>query len=145
MVARRWRAYVEKKRRNAHADQAKHDMELAEQKNALLTSSFTERERKIAERAAIILQKNWRAFVARREFNKRKGQPSLRFGQKAHFDVFENVAVQKFSVAAKKNNSRALGTYNYHEQRYCLQCDEKVATRQCLVCENNVFCTECYT
>ena len=67
---------MENKRRNAHADQAKHDMELAEQKNALLTSSFTERERKIAERAAINLQKNWRAFVARREFNKRKGQPA---------------------------------------------------------------------
>ena len=68
-------------------------MGLAEKKNALLTNSFTERERKIAERAAINLQKNWRAFVARREFNKKKGKATLRFGQKAHFDALENVAL----------------------------------------------------
>mmetsp|Transcript_22929 Transcript_22929/g.28463 ORF Transcript_22929/g.28463 Transcript_22929/m.28463 type:complete len:129 (+) Transcript_22929:1203-1589(+) len=52
--------------------------------------------------------------------------------------------VAQHSKSIKGPKTRALGQYNYHEQRYCLQCDEEVAQRMCLVCENNLFCTNCY-
>ena len=43
-----------------------------------------------------------------------------------------------------KAQSKAIGKYNYHGERICIQCDEETATRQCLLCEDSLFCQKCF-
>ncbi len=73
-----------------------------------------------------------------------KGGGSAKFGGNAVFNPFEMFAQREKSKNFQSGKSKAIGNYNYHNERYCMQCEDEVAKRQCLMCEDNPFCTSCY-
>ena len=107
-----------------------------QQEQQALHEVLNKEQLRIAEWAATVLQKNWRAYKARLEHNKSHGKSTRKFGEQ----VFD-----PFAMFVKKDKSKAIGKYNYHYARVCIQCDDKDATRQYLICEDNLFCTECFT
>ena len=69
------------------------------------------------------MQKNWRAYKARLEHNKSMGKSTRKFGQQ----VFDPLAL--FVPRKDKAKSKAVGNYNYHVEKICIQCDEETANR----------------
>ena len=106
-----------------------------------LQQALTKEQLKVAEWAALILQKNWRAYKTRKEMNK---SASGRFGQQKRFDPF-SMMIRKDKSIAKGGDRKALGTFNYHDERICIQCDDETATRQTLIEDDNLWCTKCFT
>lgn len=94
----------------------------------------------MAEWAATVIQKNWRAYKARKNLKKSESPARKSFIETDDVDPFK-IFVSKQKRVKK---SRAVGTYNYHAERICIQCDEEVVKRQCMICEDNMFCVKCF-
>lgn len=67
-----------------------------EEKKELLRA-FDEEELERAEWAAIVMQKNWRAYVARKQANASNAS-SMRFIQEKLFNPFEALALKSKSI-----------------------------------------------
>lgn len=137
IIARKWREYA-KKKENKDLE-AKKKLEKYHKEQQALHEVLSKEQLRLAEWAATVMQKNWRAYKARLEHNKtlsksstaqkttmQKSATPRRFGDQL-FDPFAMLTRDKNNK--KDTKSKAIGTYNYHQQLICIQCDEETVTR----------------
>ena len=74
-IARRWREYALNKEKKQAATKAQLEKQMEEKRKLL--EALSEQELKRLEWAALVLQKNWRAYKARKEFNKTHGSSAM--------------------------------------------------------------------